>query len=329
MSFNRCLVITTDNAGQQSNLQAVATIFWLAQGIALPPTVHPKLPALGAASNTWELPGRGYTPLQSPSKLNQSYTVEEDDSISPKTGPVPQPNFTRELPPSPTKGAKSPAQSSPTFKSRLSGFVGATTDASAKLPANQVREIREAFQVLDRDNDGMVNKDDVADVLMNLGKLSLVESLEDSEGINSNLHPGQDSSQSTVSRFFSGGAQTINFPTFLNTLSQLMSPMSSSQELLNALAAFDDDDNGQIEVAELRDALLHTAPEEGETPLTEQQIDEVFSGFTGRRAFGGRGAKTGGMGKRGEVFQYHDFVRSVVGGENGNNGQRDAGAAQA
>lgn len=142
---------------------------------------------------------------------------------------------------------------------------------------------------------------------------------------------GQDASSATLSRFFPAGAgATVNFPTFLNTLSQLMAPMSSSQELLNALAAFDDDDNGQIDVAELRDALLHTVPEDGERPLTEQQIDEVFSGFTGRRAFGGRGSKSGGMGKRGEVFQYHDFVRSVVGAaENGNNGQREAGSAQA
>lgn len=115
----------------------------------------------------------------------------------------------------------------------------------------------------------------------------------------------------------------MNFPTFLNTLSGLMASMSSSQELLNALAAFDDDDNGQIDAAELRDALLHTSPEDGEERLTERQIDEVFSGFLGRPAFIGRGAKSGGMGKRGEVFQYHDFVRSVTGGENGNNAKRE------
>lgn len=133
-----------------------------------------------------------------------------------------------------------------------------------------------------------------------------------------------------LTRFFPpGSGQTINFATFLNTLSQLMAPMSTSQELVNALAAFDDDDNGQIDVAALRDALLHTVPEDGGRPLTEPQIDEVFSGFTGRRAFGGRGAKTGGMGTRGDVFQYHDFVRSVVGGgENGNSG-REAGAGKA
>lgn len=266
--------------------------------------------------------------MQSPSKLNQSYTLEENDSISPRNNdPIPQPKFTRELPPSPTKGAQSPGRSSPILGARTSGMV-TSTDAASKLPPNQMREIREAFQVLDRDNDGMVNKDDVADVLTSLGRLSVhgdwSECLFESS-------TGQDSSPSTLSRFFPPGAgQSINFPTFLNTLSQLMAPMSSSQELLNALAAFDDDDNGQIDVAELRDALLHTLPEDGGKPLTEQEIDEVFSGFTGRRAFGGRRAMVGGMGKRGEVFQYHDFVRSVVGGgDNGNNGRREAHSAQA
>lgn len=108
-----------------------------------------------------------------------------------------------------------------------------------------------------------------------------------------------------------------------------MAPMSSSQDLMNALAAFDDDDNGQIDVAELRDALLHTLPEDGGRPLTEQQIDEVLGGFTGRRAFGGRPAKTGGASKRGEVFQYHDFVRSIMGGDNATGGRHEAGSAQA
>ena len=45
-------------------------------------------------------------------------------------------------------------------------------DALTKLPPPQVREMREAFQVLDRDNDGLVNKDDIADILLNLGRLN-------------------------------------------------------------------------------------------------------------------------------------------------------------
>ncbi|KAJ5121782.1 Calcium-binding EF-hand [Penicillium atrosanguineum] len=265
----------------------------------------PNSPPSGRPGTPGSSPSRsGYTPMVSPSKLNQSYTAAEEESDRSHTAAQVH-KRTASLP---TKGARSPGHSSP-IMSRPSGtgFVG--SDAAAKLPPNVAREIREAFQVLDRDNDGLVNKDDVADVLMNLG---------------------QDSSPSTLARFFpSSSSQTINFPTFLNTLSELMAPMSSSQDLLNALAAFDDDDNGQIDVAELRDALLHTVPEDGGRPLTEQQIDEVFSGFIGRRAFGGRPAKTGGASKRGEVFQYHDFVRSVMGGENGNGGRQEAGSAQA
>lgn len=52
----------------------------------------------------------------------------------------------------------------------MGGFAGPSGDAAGKLSAQQVREIREAFQVLDRDNDGLVDKDDVIDVLTTLGK---------------------------------------------------------------------------------------------------------------------------------------------------------------
>lgn len=130
----------------------------------------PNSPPSGRPGTPGSSPSRGgYTPVQSPSKLNQSYTLEEDDSISPRNNdPIPQPKFTRELPPSPTKGAQSPGRPSPILGARTSGMV-TSTDAASKLPPNQMREIREAFQVLDRDNDGLVNKDDVADVLTNLG----------------------------------------------------------------------------------------------------------------------------------------------------------------
>lgn len=99
----------------------------------------------------------------------------------------------------------------------------------------------------------------------------------------------------------------------MNTLSSLLAPLSSQSELVNAFAAFDEDDSGQVDVRELRDALLHTSPEMGERALSEREIDEVINGFTGRREF----AKGIGGGKRGEVFRYHDFVTTAMGaGEN-------------
>lgn len=83
---------------------------------------------------------------------------------------------------------------------------------------------------------------------------------------------------------------------------------------MNAFAAFDEDDSGQVDVKELRDALLHTIPEPGDRAMTEREIDQVISEFTGRRAFG---KGMGGTGARGEVFRYPEFVGSFMGGGEG------------
>ena len=142
---------------------------------------------------------------------------------------------------------------------------------------------------------------------------------------------GQDSSASATSRYFPPGApQTINLHTFLNTLSDLLAPLSSQEELLNAFSAFDDDDSGQIDLDELRDALLHTSPEAGESPLTDREIDDVLNGFTGKKAFGKRAPKSGGLGgggRRGEVFRYQEFVGNITGGtDTGPEGKAEVGA---
>lgn len=125
-----------------------------------------------------------------------------------------------------------------------------------------------------------------------------------------------------MSRFFSPSApqQTITLASFLNSIATNLATLSPSAELLSALSAFDDDDSGQIDVAELRDALLHTVPEPGDKGLTAAEIDEVMAGFSAKRAFGGKskGGGAGGFGKRAEVFRYQEFVNSLSGGGNGN-----------
>jgi Ca2+-binding EF-hand superfamily protein len=161
--------------------------------------------------------------------------------------------------------------------------------------------MRESFSVMDRDNDGHVNSADVADMLSQLGLSA---------------------TPSALSTYFNG-AQSINLATYLSTLSDLLSPLSRTSELSAAFEAFDDGDDGQIDLAELKDALMHTAPEPGERKLTEREIDTVVEGFSGRRAFG-KGGK--GLG-RGEVFRYEEFVASITGGGNaGENGTAGAAA---
>lgn len=101
-------------------------------------------------------------------------------------------------------------------------------------------------------------------------------------------------------------------PVYLNSLADILSAISPSSELISAFSAFDEDDSGQIDLIEFKDALLKTTPDPGVTPLTEGEIDSLMTDFVGRRAFIKNAG--GGLGKRGEVFKYHDFVASISGG---------------
>ncbi|KAL8686770.1 MAG: hypothetical protein Q9224_005344 [Gallowayella concinna] len=262
-------------------------------------TIRPTTPTstIGRPTTPTTSPVKPHTPLQSPSKLHNVATPTIDDDE--EEGQEQDNRTVRHLTPSLTHresfAAHSPTRSSTPLanKPALMNRMALGGDALARLPPAQVREMREGFQILDRDNDGQVNREDVVDMLTNLG---------------------QDSSASAVSLFFPPGkAQTINMPSFLNTLSTLLAPLSSQQELLNAFAAFDEDDSGQIDVKELKDALLHTCPEAGESPMTEREVENVLKGFTGRRAFG----KGMGHGARGEVFRYPEFMASIIGGTEG------------
>lgn len=130
---------------------------------------------------------------------------------------------------------------------------------------------------------------------------------------------GQDTN--TASYFPPGAPQNMALPTFLTTISNMLAPLSAPPELISAFAAFDEDDSGQVDIADLRDALLHTAPEPGQRGhnMSERDIDRALSGFTARRAFG-----KSGISKKGDVFKYQEFVASLNGGvASGSNEQVD------
>ncbi|KAI9823924.1 MAG: hypothetical protein M1832_002242 [Thelocarpon impressellum] len=223
-------------------------------------------------------PRKPHTPAQSPGKAGNSWTPR-GLATPPENG----------QPPSPTR----------TQARAMGGVDGG--DALSKLSGPQVRELREGYQLLDRDSDGHVGREDVVDMLNNLG---------------------QDSAPSATSSFFPPGApQTLSLAQYLTQLSGLLAPLSPPEELLSAFAAFDEDDGGQVDVAELRDALLHTSAAPGERGLSEREVDRVVAGFTARRAFGKKGGAAGGA--RGEVFKYQDFVAAISGGGSVQQGEKN------
>lgn len=172
--------------------------------------------------------------------------------------------------------------------------------------------MREGFQILDQDNDGRVTREDVTEMLNNLG-MFLFFSIHFQSPANTCSKfslmiscTGLDSSPSSLNDFFPSTNPTLFLPHYLSTLAAPLSQLSPPAELLAAFAAFDADDSGQIDIAELRDALVNT----GGRSLVEHDVEKVLASFSGRRAFSAKSTTAA----RGEVFRYRDFATGLSGG---------------
>lgn len=106
------------------------------------------------------------TPVQSPSKP-QNGSIPTSDQGDWTTREVKFGVAPREPPSSPTRGARIVS----TRSNSTARPIAANADPLSKLPTAQAREMREAFQVLDRNGDGQVGKEDLVDMLANLGRL--------------------------------------------------------------------------------------------------------------------------------------------------------------
>ncbi|KAF3016486.1 hypothetical protein E8E14_009919 [Neopestalotiopsis sp. 37M] len=253
--------------------------------------IRDESPESPAASS----PLRQSTPPGTPSKIGHLRSPSRlgGDSTPVIAAPT-SPDFSRSRPlPQPEK-MSSPRLGSPVQIRSQAPATAAGGNALSQLQPQQLRVLRDGFQILDRDSDGSVNREDIADMMNQLG-----------------MTP----SQSELSQFFPpGGPQNMTLAVFLNGIANTLSAMSPSSELLSAFSAFDDDDSGQVDLAELRDALLNTAPEPGETALSSHEVDKIMASFSGRRAFSKSTMSAGASRRKGEVFKYQDFVNSIVGG---------------
>jgi Ca2+-binding EF-hand superfamily protein len=160
----------------------------------------------------------------------------------------------------------------------------------SSVPPHYLHTMRESFSVLDRSNTGQITKPDVSNTLAELGL---------------------DNSNAAMSSYFPPGSSSFNLGAYLNLLAKDLVRLSRQDELMAAFSAFDGDDSGQIDIAELKDALLNTAPESG-SPLHEREIEEVMEGFVGRRILQ-KGQVHSGLGGKKDVFRYGDFTSSIWG----------------
>lgn len=108
-------------------------------------------------------------------------------------------------------------------------------------------------------------------------------------------------------------------PVYLQSIAGPLARLSAPSELAEALSAFDDDDSGQIDVAELREALLNTngGKDGWKHQLAAKEIDRAMDGFTSKRAFSK--SHSGGLGSnKTDVFKYREWIDSLSSGGDDN-----------
>lgn len=77
---------------------------------------------------------------------------------------------------------------------------------------------------------------------------------------------------------------------------------------MTALEAFDDGDDGTVDVAELREALMNTG--EVSERMNEAEVERAMRGFVRKRGLRGKGGMSSGVGER---FGYREWVGLVCG----------------
>ena len=126
----------------------------------------------------------------------------------------------------------------------------ATSNVFAMFDQNQIQEFKEAFNMIDQNHDGFVDKEDLHDMLASLGKDPTDSYLEDMM----KMSPGP-----------------INFTMFLTLFGEKLNGTDPEDVIRNAFACFDEDGNGKVHEDVLKEALTTMGDR-----FTDDQVDDVL-----------------------------------------------------
>lgn len=143
------------------------------------------------------------------------------------------------------------------------------------LSQDQIEELKEAFTLFDRDNNGSVSAHELATVLRALGQnpteAEIHEMLNEADiDMNGN----------------------IEFPEFVSMMAKKIKDIDVEEELIEAFRVLDKEGNGMVALKDLRNALTKNGDK-----MTLQEINEIMGD-----------AQVDEDGQ----FNYEDFVRAMI-----------------
>jgi Ca2+-binding EF-hand superfamily protein len=126
----------------------------------------------------------------------------------------------------------------------------ATSNVFAMFDQAQIQEFKEAFNMIDQNHDGFIDKEDLHDMLASLGKNPTDQSLDQMMG----EAPGP-----------------INFTMFLTMFGEKLNGTDPEDVIRNAFACFDEDSKGYINEERLRELLTSMGDR-----FTDDEVDEMY-----------------------------------------------------
>ncbi|BGP14895.1 hypothetical protein JCM10213_003749 [Rhodosporidiobolus nylandii] len=119
----------------------------------------------------------------------------------------------------------------------------------------QVQTFKEAFDLIDQDNDGIISEADLKGLLASLGQTPSPQLLS---SLLSSPSPGLSPNQ-------------LNFTAFVTLMASHLQELDTEPELLEAFASFDDDNSGLIKASELRQGLKSLGDR-----MSDEEIDRLI-----------------------------------------------------
>ena len=124
--------------------------------------------------------------------------------------------------------------------------VGLRTNGTVHIDKEQLKQLREAFNLIDQDRDGVISKDDLQTILVSLG---------------------QKPTEKQVREMLNEIPGNVVFAKFLSMFASKMGTADPEDLIRSAFTCFDEDCDGVINLDEFKELLMTMG-----LRLTEQQV---------------------------------------------------------
>ncbi|KAH9515331.1 hypothetical protein Btru_014179 [Bulinus truncatus] len=151
------------------------------------------------------------------------------------------------------------------------------------LNEDQIKELKEAFSLFDKNGDGYITTSELGTVMKSL-----------------NQNPSESELEDMINEVDTDGSGTIDFSEFQRMMSRKLRETDTEEELKQAFRVFDDNENGFITAEELRKVMANLGEK-----LTEEEVNEMI-----------READMDGDGQ----INYEEFVKLMTSKQRGDDG---------